>query len=95
MDARGLEYQAAVGTCALLGTMLVEHDLPGMLNAIERADSIGCMIDPTLYRDKVEAMHQDKDLLEAALPLYRWAKKQKALAEEKAKAAAPPAQVQP
>lgn len=87
MEAKGLEYQAAVGSCALVGSMLTEHDLPGMLAAIERADSIGCMIDPTLYRDKVEAMHQDKELIEAAMPLYRWAKRQKQLAEEKAKAA--------
>lgn len=88
MSAKGLEYQAAVGTCALVGVMLTEHDLPGMLNAIEHAEAVGPMIDPTLYRNKHEAMGHDKDLLEAALPLWRWAKKQKEIAEQKAKAAA-------
>lgn len=86
MDARGLEYQAAVGSCALVGAMLTQYDLPAMLNAIERAEAIGPMIDPTLYREKHEAMGQDKDLLEAALPLWRWAIKQKKIAEAQATA---------
>lgn len=90
MNAKGLEYQAAVGSCALVGAMLTEHDIPAMLRAINHSEAMGPMIDPTLYREKIDAMMQDKDLLEAALPLYRWAKQQKALAEEKAKAAAPP-----
>jgi hypothetical protein len=85
MDARGLEYQAAVGSCALVGSMLTQYDLPAMLNAIERAEAIGPMIDPTLYREKAEAMGQDKDLLEAALPLWRWAMNQKRIAESKVK----------
>lgn len=90
MDARGVEYQAAVGSCALVGSMLTQYDLPAMVRAIEYAEAMGPMIDPTLYREKREAMDQDKDLLEAALPLWRWAQGQKKLAEEKAKTAAPP-----
>ncbi len=47
------------------------HDLPveRMLNAIELADAFGPMVDPTLYRDGVDRMHQDRDALRAALPL--------------------------
>lgn len=90
MNAKGVEYQAAVGSCALVGSMLTQYDLPEFIRAIEHAEAIGPMIDPTLYREKNEAMMQDKELLEAALPLYRWAMAQKRIAEEKMKAAAPP-----
>lgn len=82
MNAKGLEYQAAVGSCALVGSMLTQYDLPEMLRAIEHAEAMGPMIDPTLYREKADAMDEDKTLLEAALPLWRWAMKQKKLAEE-------------
>lgn len=58
-------------------------DIPEMLRQIDHVDSVGAILDPTLYRAKVDAMHQDKELLEAALPLYRWAEKMKAIAEGK------------
>lgn len=67
-------YQDAVRACALLAGLLLMHDLPGLLRAIERADAIGPLVDPTLWRDKGAAMLQDKELLEAALPLWRYAK---------------------
>jgi hypothetical protein len=69
------EYQNSLRVCALLAGIVVEHDVPKMLQMIEQADSIGCMIDPTLYREKHKAMMEDKELLEAVLPLWRIAKK--------------------
>ena len=69
------EYQNTLRVCAMLAGFVGEHDIPKMLEMIERADSFGCMIDPTLYREKHGAMMEDKELLEAVLPLWRIAKK--------------------
>jgi hypothetical protein len=74
------EYQQALFTVATASRLLVDVDVPDLLNRIERAHSFGCMVDPTLYRDKVAAMDQDKEMLEAALPLWRWARKVQAAA---------------
>lgn len=71
-------YQDAVRACALLAGLLLMHDLPALLRAIERADAIGPLVDPTLWRDKGAAMLQDKELLEAALPLWQYARARKA-----------------
>lgn len=67
------EYQNALKTCAMVATLLEQVDIPKLLGMIERADSVGAMIDPTLYRDKHGAMMLDKELLEAARPLRSWA----------------------
>jgi len=69
------EYQNTLRVCAMLAGLVVDHEIPKMLEMIERADSIGGMIDPTLYREKHGAMMEDKELLEAVLPLWRIAKK--------------------
>lgn len=49
-------------------------DVPDLLERIERADAVGGLIDPTLYREKHGAMMEDKQVLEAALPLWRLAR---------------------
>lgn len=66
------EYQSAVVAAKLCANMLAGHDITKLLNAIERADAVGPMLDPTLYRDKQKAMHEDKELLQAALKLARF-----------------------
>jgi hypothetical protein len=75
------QYQQQLFTVAMTGRLLVDVDVPDLLQRIERAHSFGCMVDPTLYRDKVQAMDQDKEMLEAALPLWRWARKVQAAAQ--------------
>ena len=69
------EYQNTLRVCAMLAGLIGEHDIPKMLEMIERADAFGGMIDPTLYREKHGAMMEDKELLEAVLPLWRISKK--------------------
>jgi hypothetical protein len=69
------EYQAAVRACALVASMLTQYDLPDLLQRIERADAFGPILDPTLWRDKQEAMDEDRKLLEAALPLWAMGKR--------------------
>jgi hypothetical protein len=68
------EYQAAVRAAALCAALLRQHDIPKMLAAISRADTVGWAIDPTLYRAKQGAMHEDEKLLESALRLSEFAK---------------------
>lgn len=78
------EYQDNLKTCGLAAMFLERVNVPDMLARIEKADAIGGMIDPTLYRDKRKAMMEDKELLEAALPLWEYAQKVRALMLERA-----------
>jgi hypothetical protein len=63
------DYREAVLAAKFAANLLVAHDIAGILDAIERADAVGPIMDPTLYREKVGAMHEDRDLLRAALQL--------------------------
>jgi hypothetical protein len=55
--------------------------VPDILNAMERADAVGPILDPTLYRAKAAAMAQDREIMEALLPAWRLAQKIKAEAK--------------
>lgn len=69
------EYQAAVKSCVVACKLISAFDLPGMLTSIDRADSIGPLIDPTLWIKNSKAMREDREIIEAALPL--WSLKEK------------------
>lgn len=87
MSTRDIEeYRSAVQACVMAARMLSMHDIPGMLTAIERAHALGPVVDPTLWKQKCQAMEEDKEMLEAALPLLRIAKKL-AAARERVQAA--------
>jgi hypothetical protein len=73
------EYQENLKTCGLAAMFLERVDVSDMLARIEKADSLGAVLDPTLYREKREAMMEDKELLEAAKPLWDYARKVRAL----------------
>jgi hypothetical protein len=60
-------YHAARVACEVAKIILEQHDLPKLLDAIARADSFGAIVDPTLYRSKVDAMLEDRDVFSAAL----------------------------
>lgn len=68
------EYQAALHACATIAKLLQYHDLPALLDAVSTAETVGPLMDPTLWRRQHQAMAEDKALLEAALPLWRWGK---------------------
>jgi hypothetical protein len=55
--------------------MLEVHDLQAMLVAIERADSAGPLLDPTLWMKNRKKMDEDRELLMAALPLANMGKR--------------------
>ena len=69
------EYQNTVMTCAMAARIMLALDIPKILEDIEKAEALGPMLDPTLYREKGQAMSEDKRILEAALPLWRICKK--------------------
>ena len=69
-----LDYQDAIRACVMVGAMVSQYDLPEILAAISRAETIGPLVDPVLYIRKRKAMEQDKQLVEAALPLWRFTK---------------------
>lgn len=75
------KYQGALLGVVVAARTLLLVDVPDLLSRIERAHSFGAVLDPTLYREMVEAMDHDKAMLEAALPLWRWAKEFEARAE--------------
>ena len=56
---------------AILGVLSVAHlirhlDFAAMIKAIDHADTVGPLLDPTLYRRKQKALLEDRGLLEAA-----------------------------
>lgn len=77
------EYQDAVITAVLCAKMLSVHDLPALLEAIEHGDSVGPVLEPTLWREKRGAMVEDRAALRAALPLHEFGKKLAAIRAEK------------
>jgi len=70
-EAKIKEYRYAILHISMAMNMLSVHDLPGILKAIEYADSAGPVFDPTLWRDKHKQMAEDKEMVKAAMPLWR------------------------
>ncbi len=68
------DYQPTVMACAIAAKMLGQWDLPAMIASIDQADTVGPVFNPTLYLEKHHAMAEDRELLEAARPLWLWFK---------------------
>jgi len=69
------EYQAVVLACHTAARMLAQYDLGELLRDIDRAEGLGPILDPTLYREKRQAMQEDKEIVEAALPLWKFGRR--------------------
>lgn len=80
------EYQDALRACYICAQILRQHDLPQILNMMSRADSIGVMIDPTLWMQNHDKMEEDKTVVNAAMPLFRIAKQIEAINAESVEA---------
>jgi hypothetical protein len=65
-DAYRDAYRNARLACELARNLLREHDFGELLRAIGRAEALGPMLDPTLYREKAGAMDEDRKVFEAA-----------------------------
>jgi hypothetical protein len=71
------DYQNTLFMIIAAGEALTIHDLPAMLDAINRAEGLGPLLNPTLFIQKSGAMSIDKALVEAAMPLWRHMKERK------------------
>ena len=65
------EYAIVLRHVYLAARFLADVNIPAALEAISRADSVGAILDPTLYRAKSAAMQEDAEVLRAALPLSK------------------------
>jgi len=71
------EYRMQIGLCITAARIIADTDLPDILKRIELADSLGGIVDPTLWRDRRQAMEEDKRLVKAAFPLWKMAQELK------------------
>lgn len=70
------EYRAARLACELAKKLIEQHDVMQILKDIDRADTVAWFTDPTLWRDKKQAMDEDREVFAAALKFIRtWEKK--------------------
>ena len=60
-------YQANLAGLWAQASLIEEAPLAEMLAAAEHADTVGAILDPTLYRDKMRALHEDMEMLRALL----------------------------
>jgi hypothetical protein len=75
------DMTAVYAAAAVLATVPVDR----MLAAIDTADAVAPILDPTLYQQQARAMHEDRDVLRAALPLAELGRKLRARTEEAAR----------
>lgn len=73
-DLAVVEYQDQLKRLALVAQLIRDIPVAKLLADVDRANSIGPILHPTLWREKANAMALDKKLLEAALPLVKWAR---------------------
>jgi methyl coenzyme M reductase gamma subunit len=64
-------WRDSIGHIVMCANTLSQYDLDGLIAAGQRADSIGAIVDPTLYRSKAHAMREDLAMLEAARTFVR------------------------
>lgn len=60
-----IEYRAQLELAWTLATIADGVPAAAMLELIATAEAVGPIRDPTLYRDKMTALEQDRDLLAA------------------------------
>lgn len=79
-------YRSVVVTASFAAKMLEHLDFDAVIAAIDRAEAVGPIVDPTLYREKSQAMREDRELLVAARELQKIALKMSDAAEQNRKA---------
>lgn len=63
------QWQTDLTTVYTVARLLAMLPLERMLAAIEQADAVAPIVDPTLYRANAPKMHEDRDAIRAAVPL--------------------------
>lgn len=64
-------YRMAVLNVYLCAQLLRSYNLSAVLKAIEKADTLGPIFDPTLWNKRHLDMEEDRAAVEAAMPLWR------------------------
>lgn len=59
------QHQLAVRNAALIYQLIKDQPLGVLLERIDRAESVGWILDPTLYRNKSKALGEDKKMIVA------------------------------
>jgi hypothetical protein len=75
-------YINATNTVQIAAGLLTTLDLAEVLTCMERADALGPMLDPTLYKEAAERMDAQRRLIQAALPLQAEMRRQHAALEK-------------
>ena len=74
-DERPKAYVTTVGHAHGLRLAARQLAADGLIDraiaAIHRADSVGAVVDPTLYHERAQAMHEDLEVLRAVRDLAR------------------------
>lgn len=58
-------YRANLESLWALAELIEEAPLTEMIAAVELADTVGAVLDPTLYRKNAQALHEDLEMLRA------------------------------
>lgn len=82
-DPRELRHRQQLIMVATSASILADLDIPGMIADIARAEALGPLLDAKAWKDRHAQMEQDKEMLTAALPLWRFGQKLKELADGK------------
>lgn len=69
------EWFMALLDLANVARQIASYDVPKMIELAGRADSLGPILYPTLYKAKHRDLEFNVELLNAALPLFRLAQK--------------------
>lgn len=77
LETKAALYRADMMKIMAALTVIHTIDVPGYIEKINRTEAFGCFVDPSLYRQKSQAMLEDKSILEAALPLWKLSQKLK------------------
>jgi len=75
------EYRQHLTTIVMAARALVDVPVDEMLRMIDRADSLGPILNPTLWIQRNKAMHEDAEMLRAAQPLIAYARTLRAAGE--------------
>ena len=76
------EYQARIRLIVAAARVLACIPIEAHLRAISDAHTVVPMLDPTLYRQKHQAMDADAEMFRAALPLAQLGRKLEAMTGE-------------
>lgn len=67
----------AIEAAMIAARMMLNIDVPGTLGELEKFDAFAPIFEPSMWIKTRKAAAEKRELLEAALPLWRWVQEQK------------------